>query len=108
MGPESGPESGGQGAGKRPDADAGLRTARNVGVGCFGAFIGFPSGGMIGVLVAKFVGAAQRCVPTEGLPACNWHVYALVGGLIGFVTLPALVLFRLTRRGARADSSKRG
>jgi hypothetical protein len=63
---------------------------------------------MIGVLIAKFVGAAQKCVPTEGLPACNWHIYALVGGVIGFVTLPSLVLWRLTRNRARAGSSNRG
>jgi len=29
---------------------------------------------------------------------CNWYVYVGIGGLIGALTLPALVLNRLRRR----------
>ncbi len=77
---------------------AGNGRARRIGVGCFTAFIGFWSGGMIGVLVAKAVGAARRCTAPEGLPACDWYYFALGGMLLGAVTLPVLVLRRLRRR----------
>lgn len=82
-------------------SDAELRSARDLGVGCFTAFIGAPSGAMVGVLVAKFVGTVRKCVPLEGLPACDWWWYALIGGIVGMVSLPTLVLWRL-RRGKRA------
>jgi hypothetical protein len=72
--------------------------ARNIGVGCVTTFAGFFSGGMIAVLVAKIVGSVQGCQPTEGLPACNWWVYAGIGAVIGALTLPVLVLVRLNRR----------
>ena len=74
--------------------------ARNVGVGCITTFAGFFSGGMVAVLIAKFVGGVQRCQPPEGLPACNWWVYAGVGAVLGAVTLPVLALGRLNRRKA--------
>jgi hypothetical protein len=73
-------------------------TARRIGVGCFTAFAGFWSGGMVGVLVAKLVGGARRCTPPEGLPACDWYYYALGGMLLGAVTLPLLALRRLRQR----------
>ena len=72
--------------------------ARNIGVGCITTVAGFFSGGMIAVLVAKFVGSAQGCRPPEGLPACNWWMYAGVGALLGAVTLPVLALGRLNSR----------
>jgi hypothetical protein len=72
--------------------------ARNVGVGCITTFAGFFSGGMVGVLVAKVVGSVQGCKPAEGLPACNWWVYAGVGAVLGALTLPVLALSRLNRR----------
>jgi hypothetical protein len=78
-----------------------LNRARDVGVGCFTAFVGAPSGAMVGVFVAKMVGAARKCVPVEGLPACNWWTFALIGGVVGMVSLPTLVLWRL-RRGKAA------
>jgi len=71
--------------------------ARNIGVGCITTGAGFFSGGMIAVLVAKFVGSAQGCQPPEGLPACNWWMYAGIGALVGAVTLPFLALRRLNR-----------
>jgi len=72
--------------------------ARNIGVGCITTFAGFFSGGMVGVLVAKVVGIMQGCRPAEGLPACNWWVYAGVGAVLGMLTLPVLALSRLNRR----------
>ena len=70
---------------------------RNIGVGCVTTFAGFFSGGMIGVLVAKFVGSMQGCRPPEGLPACNWWVYAGIGAVVGALTLPVVALARLSR-----------
>jgi hypothetical protein len=81
------------------------RSARNIGVGCITAVAGFFSGGMIGVFIAKLVGSAQRCEPPEGVPACNWPVYAVIGMAVGMLTLPALALWRLSRRPA--DSGRR-
>ena len=75
------------------------RTAQFIGVGCVTAVAGFFSGGMIGVFVAKVIGSFRGCEPETGLPACDWHVYAGLGMLIGVLTLPALALNRL-RRGA--------
>ena len=70
---------------------------RNVGVGCLTAVVGFFSGGMIAVFVAKFVGSAQGCQPPEGLPACNWWLYAGIGAVIGALSLPFLALRRLNK-----------
>ena len=71
-----------------------------IGVGCVTAPIGFFGGGMIAVLIAKFVGGFQNCRPPEGLPACNTWEFLFSGGLIGFVVLPAVSLYRL-RAGRR-------
>jgi len=71
--------------------------ARNIGVGCLTTVAGFFSGGMIAVLVGKFVGSMQGCKPPEGLPACNWWVYAGIGAVLGALTLPVLALRRLSR-----------
>ena len=71
--------------------------ARNIGVGCVTTVAGFFSGGMIAVMVAKFVGSMQGCKPPEGLPACNWWVYAGIGAVVGALTLPVLALRRLSR-----------
>jgi hypothetical protein len=68
-----------------------------VGVGCLTAVGGLFSGAMIGVFVGKVVTEVTKCQVTEGIPACNWQVYAAWGGIIGLVTLPALVFWRLHR-----------
>jgi hypothetical protein len=73
------------------------RIGRNIGVGCVTAVAGFFSGGMIGVFIAKVVGSIQRCEPPQGVPACNWPVYAVIGMGVGVLTLPSLVMWRLTR-----------
>ena len=80
-----------------PESDREGIVARNIGVGCITLMAGFFSGGMIAVLVAKFVGSVQGCKPPEGLPACNWWVYAGIGAIVGALTLPVLALRRLSR-----------
>jgi hypothetical protein len=82
-----------------PNAEQESVAARNLGVGCVTTVAGFFSGAMIGALVAKMVGSMQGCRPAEGLPACNWWVYAGIGALIGALTLPVLALRRLARPG---------
>jgi hypothetical protein len=80
-----------------PELDRGEIRARNIGVGCITTVAGFFSGGMIAVLVGKFVGSMQGCQPPEGLPACNWWVYAGIGAVVGALSLPVLALRRLNR-----------
>ena len=48
-----------------PELERGEIIARNIGVGCLTTAAGFFSGGMIAVLLAKFVGSAQGCQPPE-------------------------------------------
>ncbi|MGH7651874.1 MAG: hypothetical protein ACREMS_08520 [Gemmatimonadaceae bacterium] len=71
--------------------------ARKIGVGCITLVAGFFSGGMIAVFVGKVVGSAQGCNPGEGLPACNWWVYAGIGAVLGAISLPILALRRLNQ-----------
>ena len=82
-----------------------FRKSRYVGVGCVTAIGGLFSGGMIGVLVAKIVGSFRGCKPEPELPACDWHVYAAIGMLIGILTLPVMALSRL-RKGEREAAGK--
>jgi len=82
-----------------PEPDREGVMARNVGVGCVTTVAGFFGGGMIAVFIGKFVGSAQGCKPSEGLPACNWWVYAGIGAVLGALTLPAIALIRLNRAG---------
>ena len=84
------------------------RTARNVGVGCFTTFIGLWSGAMVAVLIGKIVEGLRGAPACEGLPMCNWNVYAGVGAVVGAVTLPLLALARLRRRDVRHDLISRG
>ena len=88
-----------------PAVDAEWSRARTVGIGCFTTFIGFWSGGMMGVLVGKVVGNARRCVPIEGTPACDWYWFAAGGMILGATTLPVLALRRLRRREGAARST---
>ncbi len=75
-------------------------------VGCLTIFVGFFGGGMIAVLIGRGVDVATRCAPAEGLPVCgNWAMYVVVGGLIGAIGLPTVVLAKLLRREAAARDS---
>ena len=82
-----------------------FRTSRYVGVGCVTAVAGLFSGGMIGVFVAKVVGSIRGCKPLPELPACDWHVYAGIGMLIGILTLPVIALSRLRRDDRNASKN---
>ena len=82
-----------------------FKNSRRIGVGCVTAIAGLFSGGMLGVMVAKIVGSFRGCNPGPELPACDWHVYAGIGMLIGVLTLPVLALNRL-RRADRAEREK--
>ena len=75
-------------------------------VGCLTFVAGAFSGGMNAVFVAKFVGGLRNCQPAPGLPACDWHVYAAVGMLIGAVTLPVVALMRLRQSDRAGGNSK--
>ena len=79
----------GDGAGPRPN---------RLAIGCLMTVAGFFSGAMVAVLIGRFYSSATHCQYDAELPACNWQTFAGVGGLIGLVTLPALVLWRLQRR----------
>lgn len=59
---------------------------------------GSASGFMIGVFIAKIVSSARRCEPETGIPACDWHLFAVAGMVIGLITLPVLALGRLNSR----------
>lgn len=89
-----------------PDKRDEFRFERYLGVGCVTTIGGFFSGGMIAVLLAKVAGLARRCEPPSGLPACDWHIFMLAGAVIGMVTLPAGVIWRL--RGKRKVDDERG
>jgi hypothetical protein len=77
-----------------------------LGVGCVTAVGGLFGGGMIAVLVAKIVGAVQKCPAdaTTGAP-CDWTMYWSWGARIGLVLLPAFAIWRLRRGRRRASNS---
>ena len=102
-----GPARGGSGA-PAPNDDPAMRRARNLGVGCFTAFIGFVSGGMIGVFLSwgwAFLTRAPKC---SGIPSCDWGYWATAGAWIGTITLPVLALWRLRRSDASHELLDRG
>jgi hypothetical protein len=69
------------------------------------AFLGLWSGGMVAVLLGKLIEGARGSPACEGLPICNWYIYAAVGGAAGAISLPILVVRRLRRRDAAARPS---
>ncbi len=83
---------------RSPPPDGTSRVGRNVALGCLFAFPGLFGGGMIAVLVAKFVGSIQRCKPPEGFPACGTFEYLIPGAILGAVVLPGLILWRAIGR----------
>ena len=88
------------------DEDRTNRRYRNVGVGCFTTFIGFFGGGMIAVLIAKFVSQALNEPQCEGLPTCNWLTWAARGGVVGMIILPTISVWRLKAGDAAHDRSR--
>ncbi len=80
-------------------------TLRVVGIGCFMAWIGAFAGAMIAVLVSKGVAFFTKAPSCDGIPTCNWYIYAAVGAGIGALTLPWLVVSALRRPPASAAES---
>ncbi|MDX2184170.1 MAG: hypothetical protein SFW08_09315 [Gemmatimonadaceae bacterium] len=79
--------------------------ASRVALGCVTTIVGAAGGGMLGTMVSKFVGSYNNCNPGEGLPACDWHIYAGIGAVLGVMLIPSLAFWRL-RASARGDRSK--
>lgn len=69
--------------------------SRTLAIGCFMAPLGFFSGGMVAAFVSKVVAYVTRATPCDGVPACNWLEFTVVGGVVGMLTLPALVMWAL-------------
>lgn len=86
-------------AGDGPGGDASVTVSRGrrVAIGCFTAILGCLSGGMVAVLVSKFVAFVTRAPSCPGIPTCDWYVYWLTGALIGGISLPVLVVRALGR-----------
>jgi len=79
---------------------------RNTMVGCLTIFVGFFGGGMIALLLGRFVDVVRRCSAPEGLPVCgNWAIYAGIGGAVGAILLPTVVFIKLLRADAAARDS---
>jgi len=96
-------------AGGKPAAAEGVSAGRRVAIGCFTSWLGLVSGAMIAVFVSKFVAYLTHGPACDGIPSCNWYIYALVGGGIGAVTLPVLVLWVLGKpKDANAGHTERG
>ena len=60
-------------------------------------FLGFLSMAMVGVLLSVLVAFLTKAPVCQDIPACNWYIYAGIGGLFGAISLPLLVLRRLNR-----------
>lgn len=71
---------------------------RKFGLGCFTFIIGFFSGGMVAVLIGRMVAFFTKAPSCEGLPICNWWAYVGIGGALGALSLPMLVLRRLGQK----------
>ena len=81
------------------------RRARAIGLGCLMTFLGFFSMAMVGVLLSTVVAMATKTQACPDIPACNWYIYAGIGGVFGAVSLPVLVLRRLNRPVGDAPGS---
>jgi hypothetical protein len=78
-------------------------TFRVVAIGCFMAWVGGFSGAMVAVLLGKFFAFLRKAPVCDGIPSCDWYIYAAVGGAIGALTLPWLVVSAL-RRSSPSDA----
>jgi len=93
--------------GSKMEAEAPPRvsTVRKVAIGCFTSWLGFVSGAMVAALLSKFTTFLTRAGECDGIPSCNWYIWAGIGGLVGAVTLPVLVLWTLGKpaKGEKSD-----
>jgi hypothetical protein len=71
------------------------RIGQRVALGCLTIAGGTAGGFMLGTMVSKAVGSIRNCQPAEGLPACNYWLYAVPGALLGLVLVPAITFWRL-------------
>ncbi|MDA1080458.1 MAG: hypothetical protein O2973_02090 [Gemmatimonadetes bacterium] len=83
---------------------AAVPRSRRVAIGCFTAVLGVMSGGMIAVLISKFVAFVTRAPSCAGIPTCNWHIYWLVGAAVGGISLSWLAVWTLGKP-KRSDSA---
>lgn len=70
---------------------------RVLAIGCFMVWVGGFSGAMVGVLLSKGVVLITKGPVCDGIPTCNWYIYAAVGAALGALTLPWLVVGALLR-----------
>jgi hypothetical protein len=82
-------------AANRSGAPAKVSLKRKVAIGCFTAWLGFASGAMVAALLSKLAAFVTRAPECSEVPSCNWYIWAGVGGVIGAVTLPFMVLWVL-------------
>ena len=74
---------------------------RNLAIGCLMLPMGAGSGAMVGVMLSKVAQYVTRGPTCDGIPTCDWHVYAGWGALAGALSLPALVIRRLLQAPPR-------
>ena len=74
-----------------------VSTVRKVALGCFTSWLGFVSGAMVAALLSKFTAFVTKARDCDGIPSCNWYIWAGIGGVVGAVTLPVMVLWVLGR-----------
>jgi hypothetical protein len=71
-------------------------------------FLGMVSMGMVGVLISAIVAkiTRQSCpeLTNSSIPSCDWLYYWIVGGIIGAITLPTLVLRRMNQPAPAAGT----
>jgi hypothetical protein len=76
---------------------------RNIAIGCLMMPLGAMSGGMTGVLVSKIAQWVTKGPTCSGIPTCDWYIYAGWGALLGVISLPALVSWRLLQSAPPRD-----
>ncbi len=80
---------------QNPPATDGAPWSRTLAIGCFMAPLGFFSGGMVAAFLSKLVAYVTHAKACDGVPACNWLEFTVVGGVIGMLSLPTLVMWAL-------------
>lgn len=83
--------------GPNDEAHGTITGGRRVAIGCFTTILGTLSGGMVAVLVSMGVGFLTRATSCPGVPTCNWYLYWGAGALAGGISLPALVLWAISK-----------
>ncbi len=81
--------------GPKTESPPKVSTVRKVAIGCFTSWLGLVSGAMVAALLSKFTAFITKSRDCDGIPSCNWYIWALYGGVVGAVTLPVLVLWVL-------------